>query len=329
MGGDHAPKEIVKGCVQAVKEYNVNITIIGIEEEIQRELWKYQFDKDKINIIHGPETINNDEEPVKAIRRKKDSSLVIGMNLVKENAHSVLISAGSTGALLAGGLLKVGRIKGILRPALAPIIPTKTGPTLLIDAGANADCKPQQLQQFAIMGSIYMNKVIGLNNPRVGLVNIGAEENKGNELTKETYALLKQTNINFIGNVEAREIPFGAADVIVCDGFTGNIILKLTEGLASFIMKSLKETMISTTKGKIGGLLLKPSLNKFKGQFDYTEYGGAPFLGIKGGLIKAHGSSDAKAVKNAIRQGLIYLEQEVDDSIEKEINKTDIIEKGD
>lgn len=329
MGGDHAPAEIVKGCVQAVNEYHVNISILGVEEEIQKELWKYQFDQSKIQIIHGSEIVGNDDEPAKAIRRKKDSSMVIGMKLVKESKHAVLISAGSTGALLAGGLLKIGRIKGIIRPALAPILPTKSGPSLLIDAGANADCKPQQLQQFAVMGSIYMEKVMGLENPRVGLVNIGAEETKGNELTKEAYELLKQTNINFIGNIEARDIPHGAADVIVCDGFTGNIILKLTEGLASFIMKSLKETMVATTKGKIGGLLLKSSLNKFKSQFDYTEYGGAPFLGIKGGLIKAHGSSDAKAIKNAIRQGLIYLEQNVDRNIEREIDRMDIKEEGD
>ncbi len=329
MGGDHAPEEIVKGCIQATEEYGVHISIIGREEVIQKELWKYQFDRSKIDIIHGSEIISSDDEPARAIRRKKDSSMVIGMDMVKDNPNSVLISAGNTGALLAGGLLRIGRIKGIIRPALAPIIPTKSGPTLLIDAGANTDCKPQYLQQFAIMGSIYMNKVIGVESPRVGLVNIGTEENKGNELTKEAYKLLKQTELNFIGNIEAREIPNGAVDVIVCDGFTGNTILKLTEGLASFIMKSLKENMMSTTRGKIGGLLLKPSLKKFKDQFDYTEHGGAPFLGIRGGLIKAHGSSDAKAIKNAIRQGLVYLEQDVDSNIEKEINRIATIDEGD
>ncbi len=328
MGGDNSPSEIVKGCVLAIKEYNINVSIIGIQEEIQKELWKYKYDEDKIGIINATEIVSNDDEPTLAIRRKKNSSLVIGMNLIKENDNSVLISAGNTGALLAGGLLKIGRIKGILRPALAPIIPTKLGPCLLIDAGANADCKPKQLQQFAIMGSIYMQKVIGKDNPRVGLVNIGSEEKKGNELTKETFKLLKECNINFIGNVEARDIPYGVTDIIVCDGFTGNVILKLIEGLASFIMHSLKDTMLSTTKGKIGGLFLKTSLKNFKNQFDYSEYGGAPFLGINGGLIKAHGSSDANAIKNAIRQGIKYLEQEVDSNIEEEIKKIDIKEKG-
>lgn len=328
MGGDNSPSEIVKGCVLAIKEYNINISIIGIQEEIQKELWKYKYDEDKIGIINATEIVSNDDEPTLAVRRKKDSSLVKGMNLVKENDNSVFISAGNTGALLAGGLLKVGRIKGILRPALAPIIPTKQGPCLLIDAGANADCKPKQLQQFAIMGSIYMQKVIGKDNPRVGLVNIGSEEKKGNELTKDTFKLLKESNLNFIGNVEARDIPYGVTDIIVCDGFTGNVILKLIEGLSTFIMQSLKDNMLSTIQGKIGGLFLKSSLKNFKNQFDYSEYGGAPFLGIDGGLIKAHGSSDANAIKNAIRQGIKYLEQEVDSNIEEEIKKIDIKEKG-
>lgn len=328
MGGDHSPSEIVKGSVLAVQKYKVPVTIIGIQEKIEKELEKYQYEKNLIEVIHASEVVENEDEPSRAIRRKKDSSMVRGMSLVKENAHSVLISAGNTGALLAGGLLKIGRIKGILRPALAPILPTKNGPSLLIDAGANADSKPQQLQQFALMGSIYMSKVIGIENPRVGLVNIGTEEKKGNILVKETFPLLEKTNINFIGNVEARDIPSGVADVLVCDGFTGNVILKLTEGLASFIFDALKETILSTSTGKIGGLLLKPSLKSFKEQFDYTEYGGAPFLGIEGGLIKAHGSSDAKAIKNAIGQGIKYLEQEVDSNIEQEIKKIEIQKEG-
>lgn len=328
MGGDHSPNEIVKGCVLAVQEYKVPVTIIGIQEKIEKELGKYQYEKNLIEVIHASEVVENEDEPSRVIRRKKDSSMVKGMSLVKENKHSVLISAGNTGALLAGGLLKIGRIKGILRPALAPILPTKNGPTLLIDAGANAESKPQQLQQFALMGSIYMLKVIGIENPRVGLVNIGTEEKKGNTLVKETFPLLQKTNINFIGNVEARDIPSGVADVLVCDGFTGNVILKLTEGLASFIFDALKETILSTSTGKIGGLLLKPSLRSFKEQFDYTEYGGAPFLGIQGGLIKAHGSSDAKAIKNAIGQGIQYLKQEVNSNIEQEIKKIEIQKEG-
>lgn len=319
MGGDNAPCEIVKGCVLAVKEYDINITLIGFQEEIQKELWKYKYDKNKIDIINTSEIITNEDEPTRAIRRKKDSSIVKGMEFVKENQNSVLISAGNTGALLAGGLLKIGRIKGILRPALAPALPTKNGISLLIDAGANTDCKPQHLEQFAIMGSIYMNKVIGINNPKVGLINIGAEEKKGNELARETYKLLKEANINFIGNVEARDIPYGKADVLVCDGFTGNVVLKLTEGLALYILQSLKENILDNTRSKLGGYLLKPSLKQFKNQFDYSEYGGAPFLGVRGGLIKAHGSSDANAIKNAIAKGIKYLKQEVVLNIEEEI----------
>lgn len=326
MGGDNSPTEIVKGCVLAVKEYDLKVNIIGKYEIIEKELLNYKYNKDKIEIINAREIIENDEEPALAIRRKKDSSLVIGMNLVRENSNSVLISAGSTGALLAGGLLKIGRIKGILRPALAPIIPTKTGPSLLIDAGANADCKAKQLLQFAIMGSIYMEKVIGISAPRVGLVNNGTEESKGNDLTKETFKLLKESNLNFIGNIETRYIPYGVTDIIVCDGFTGNIILKLIEGLSSFIMNSLKENMLSTTRGKVGAMLLKDSLKNFKDQFDYSEHGGAPFLGVNGGLIKAHGSSNAYAIKNAIRQGIKYLNQGVNKGISEEI-MFDVAEK--
>lgn len=328
MGGDHSPNEIVKGSILAAQEYKVPITIIGIQEKIEKELEKYQYEKNLIEVIHASEVIENEEEPSRVIRRKKDSSMVKGMSLVKENKDSVLISAGNTGALLTGGLLKIGRIKGILRPALAPILPTKNGPSLLIDAGANADSKPQQLQQFALMGSVYMSKVIGIENPRVGLVNIGVEEKKGNTLVKETFPLLEKIDINFIGNVEARNIPYGVADILVCDGFTGNVILKLTEGLGSFIFDALKENISSTNKGKIGGLLLKSSLKNFKEQFDYTEYGGAPFLGIQGGLIKAHGSSDAKAIKNAIGQGIQYLKQEVNRSIEQEMKKIEIQREG-
>jgi len=326
MGGDNSPVEIVKGCVLAVNEYDIGLTIIGTYEIIEKELSKYKYNKSKIEIINATEIIKNDDEPALAIKRKKDSSIVVGMNLVRDNNNAVLISAGNTGALLAGGLLKIGRIKGILRPALAPIIPTKNGPSLLIDAGANTDCKPKQLLQFAIMGSVYMEKVIGIEAPRVGLVNIGTEKNKGNDLTKETFKLLKGSNLNFIGNIETRDIPYGVTDIIVCDGFTGNVILKLIEGLSSFILHSLKENMLSTTKGKMGALLLKSSLKNFKDQFDYSEHGGAPFLGVNGGLIKAHGSSNAYAIKNAIRQGIKYLNQEVNKSISEEIKKIDISE---
>lgn len=319
MGGDNAPIEVVKGCILAIQEYDIDLSIIGNEDLISMELSKYHYDKSKIIVIPSTEVIENTEEPALAIRRKKDSSLVVGLESMKQYENSVIISAGSTGALLAGGLLKLGRIKGIYRPALAPALPTQNGISLLLDAGANADCKSSYLQQFAIMGSIYMKNVLGIENPRVGLINIGSEEKKGNELVKETYQLLKESDINFIGNVEAREIPNGVADVLVCDGFTGNIVLKLTEGVAMYIFKALKDTIMASTKGKIGGMLLKSNLKDFKNQMDYSEYGGAPLLGVKGGVIKAHGSSDAKAIKNAIRQGIKFIENDVLSEISKKI----------
>ena len=236
--------------------------------------------------------------------------------MVKEDRNSVFVSAGSTGALMAGGLLKVGRIKGIDRPALAPLVPTRKLPVLLIDAGANADCKPINLVQFAIMGSVYMEKVVGRANPRVGLVNIGQEENKGNELTKEVYSLLKeQKNINFVGNVEARDIPEGVVDILVCDGFVGNTILKLTEGLAMTLFGILKEEFTKSFVTKMGALLLKPGLINIKNMMDYDEVGGAPLLGINGGIIKAHGSSKARAIENAIRQAKLFIENKVLENI--------------
>lgn len=311
MGGDHSPSEIVKGSVLAAKEYKREISIIGDESQISAELSKYEYPKELIEIIPSFEVITNNEDPAIAIRRKKQSSLVIGLQRVKEDRESILVSAGSTGAILAGGLLVVGRIKGIQRPALTVMLPTKKGFTLLLDAGANVDCKATYLQQFSIMASIYAEELLGIKNPKVGLVNIGSEEKKGNELTKETYGLLKETDINFVGNVEARDINAGNADIIVCDGFTGNIILKLSEGIGLFLFDALKEAVMSSTRAKIGGILLKPALKKFQKRFDYTEVGGAPLLGINGGIIKAHGSSDSKAIVNAIKQGIAYQEKNI------------------
>lgn len=320
MGGDHAPGEIIKGCVEAVKEYNVNLTLLGREDLIRKGLLASDAPMEFFDIIHTNEIIEPDEAPVTAIRRKKDSSMVKGFETLRKEPGSVFISAGSTGGLLAGGLLKTGRIKGIGRPALAPLIPTRKKPVLLLDAGANAECKPENLRQFAMMGSVYMEKVLGRKSPTVGLVNIGTEEGKGNELTKETYPLLaRDSHINFHGNLEARDIPEGLVDIIVCDGFTGNIILKLTEGLASSIFATLKEEFTKNFITKMGALLLKPSLGEFKNSLDYAEHGGAPLLGINGGVIKAHGSSDARAIKNAIRQGKLFIDRQVLDSIKSNI----------
>jgi glycerol-3-phosphate acyltransferase PlsX len=316
MGGDNAPREIVKGSVEAVMEFGVNIILTGDGQRLEDELKKLNAPMEHFKIIHTSQIISMEDKPVEAIKKKADSSMVKGMELVREDPGSVLISAGSTGALLAGGLLKVGRIKGISRPALTSVLPNRKNGTLLLDMGANTDIKPDNLVQFAMMGTVYMEKVLGRKNPTVGLLNIGTEETKGSELYKSAYQLLKEMkHINFAGNVEARDVPEGVVDILVCDGFTGNIVLKYTEGLATTLFGMLKDEMMKTTRSKLGALLLKPGLRKFKKIMDYSEVGGAPLLGINGGIIKAHGSSNATAIKNAIRQGKLYLENGVLESI--------------
>ena len=321
MGGDNAPVAVVEACTAAVKEYDVNIIITGKEELIKRELQKYEYDKDKIEIIDASEVITTNEHPVMAIKRKKDSSLYKAMQLVKEGKAEALISAGSTGAILAGATLVIGRIKGIERAVLAPLMPGKNGAFMIVDAGANVDCKPQYLLQFALMGKIYFENIIKTHNPSIGLINIGEEEEKGNELTKKTYKLLKDSNFNFVGNVEPREVSNGDVNVLVCDGFVGNTILKMYEGVAINIFSMLKKEIMANTRGKLGGLLLKPVFSNFKKKFDYTEYGGSAFLGTKGIVIKAHGSSDAKALKNAIKQAKLCSESGIIDKISIELEK--------
>ncbi|WP_298837461.1 phosphate acyltransferase PlsX [Clostridium sp.] len=321
MGGDFSPNVVVEGCIAAIKEYDINILITGREDLISEELKKHTYDTNKIKVINATEVINTNEHPVMALKRKKDSSLVKALNLVKNGEADAVISAGSTGAFLAGCTLIVGRIKGIDRPALAPIIPGKTMPFMIIDCGANAECKPNYLLQFGLMGKIYFENILNVVNPSVGLVNIGSEEEKGNELSKATFKLLKESNLNFVGNVEAREIPTGDVNIIVCDGFTGNVILKLYEGTVATIFDLLKTSIMSSFRTKIGGLLLKPVFKKFKKDFDYKEYGGAAFLGVNGICIKAHGSSDAKAFKNAIKQATIFYENKVVDKLKLEIEK--------
>jgi len=322
MGGDNAPKETVKGSVMAVNEYGVDLILTGDSKAVEEELQKYQYDKSKIRVIHTTEIITTNEPPVAAIKKKKDSSMVVGMKLVKDGEADAFISAGSTGALLAGSLFIIGRIKGIDRPAIAPIIPGKNGIFMIIDAGANADCKPKNLLQFATMGSIYFKHVLKIENPKVGLVNIGAEEEKGNELTKAAYKLLKEADINFYGNIEPRDIPNGDVQVVVCDGFVGNTILKLYEGMAMTLFEILKEELMSNTFSKIGALLLKPVFRNFKKKFDYTEHGGAALLGVNGAVIKAHGSSNAKAIKNAVKQAKLFIDNNtlklISDSIKSE-----------
>lgn len=320
MGGDNAPASVVEGAVLASKEIEHTITIVGKEELILDELKKYKYDEQKIEVINATEVISNDDAPVRAVRSKKDSSIVKGINMVKSGEGDIFISAGSTGALLAGGLFILGRIQGIDRPALASIYPiVGSEASLLVDAGANADCKPNNLLEFGMMGSIYMEKVIGRKNPRVGLVNVGAESAKGSTLTKAAYDMLEQSHLNFVGNVEGRDVPKGACDVIVTDGFTGNIILKLTEGLAWNILQVIKRKFTEGVKAKLGAALLIDKLSGLKKEFDYSEYGGAPILGVKGPIVKMHGSSNANAVKNTILKGIPYVEEGVVDTIQNSV----------
>lgn len=318
MGGDNAPLEIVKGCIRALEsEKRLELIIVGKEESIKDILKGY--DTRRIEIMNASQVISGEDQPVEAIRKKKDSSMVLGMELVKRREAEAFISAGNTGALLAGALLKIGRIRGIDRPALAPVIPTLKGGAMLIDAGANADCKPVNLLQFGMMGSAYMNGVLGIENPRVALVNIGAEKGKGNALVKEAYTLLERSGLNFIGSIEARSIPEGVADVLVCDGFVGNVVLKLIEGLAMALFSRLKTEFTANLPSKIAASVLKPGLKRLKSSLDYKQYGGAPLLGVAGGCIKAHGSSDALAIENAVMQAVRFIENEVEQKITKNI----------
>ena len=326
MGGDNAPKEMIKGAVEAVsKEAGLKVILVGREEEITSELSSYNYKKEQIEVVNATEVIETAEPPVNAIRRKKDSSIVVGMKMVKKGEADAFVSAGSSGAILVGGQTIVGRLKGVERPPLAPLIPTEKGVSLLIDCEANVDARPSHLVQFAKMGSIYMEHIVGIKNPKVAIVNIGAEEEKGNALVKETFPLLKETKgINFTGSIEAREIPHGQADVIVCEAFTGNVILKLTEGLASTLVGKIKEGMMSTLRSKIGALLVKPALKATLKEFDASEYGGAPLLGLNGLVVKTHGSAKAKEVSNTLIQCVTFKNQKINEKI-KECIQTDVI----
>ncbi|MBQ8955374.1 MAG: phosphate acyltransferase PlsX [Lachnospiraceae bacterium] len=319
MGGDNAPGEIVKGAVDAVKVNDgVKVYLTGTKEAIEAELGKYEYPRDRVEVVPTTEIIEMGESPVMAIRKKRDSSLVVALNLVKDGKCDAFVSAGSTGAVLAGGQLLVGRIRGVERPPLAPLIPNAHGVSLLVDCGANVDARATHLVQFAKMGSAYMKYAMGVDDPRVALLNIGTEEEKGNALVKETYPLLKaSTDINFIGSIEAREIPEGAADVIVCDAFAGNIALKMYEGVAKVLLSKMKEVMMQNLKTKLGALLIKDSLKKTLKDFDATQYGGAPLLGLKGLVVKTHGSAKAGEVRNSIIQCITFKEQDVNGKIKQ------------
>ena len=321
MGGDHAPAEIVRGAVNAVAmRKNIKIYLTGQQDVIKQELARYSYSGSQIEVIHAEEVIETAEPPVMAIRKKKQSSIVVGMNMVKEKKADAFISAGSSGAVLVGGQVIVGRIKGVERPPLAPLIPTEQGVSLLIDCGANVDARASHLVQFAKMGSIYMEYVMGVKNPKVGIVNIGAEEEKGNALVKETFPLLKNCpDINFIGSVEARDIPAGAADVVVCEAFVGNVILKTYEGVGLTLISKVKEGMMTSLRSKIGALLVKPALKTTLKAFDLEQYGGAPLLGLKGLVVKTHGSSKANEIKNSILQCITFTEQKISEKIREKV----------
>lgn len=321
MGGDYAPIEPVKAAVDAVNGAdNIKVVLVGQKDVVEAELKKYTYPAEQIEVVHAEEVIETAEPPVNAIRKKKQSSMVIGMNMVKNKEADAFVSSGSSGAVLVGGQVLVGRIRGIERPPLAPLIPTEKGVSLLVDCGANVDARASHLVQFARMGSIYMEHVVGIKNPRVAIVNIGAEEEKGNALVKETLPLLKEcTDINFIGSIEAREIPKGGADVIVCEAFVGNVILKLYEGLASTLISVIKKGLMSTLVSKIGAALALPALKKTLKAFDATEYGGAPLLGLNGLVVKTHGSAKAVEIRNAIYQCVTFKEQDINGKIKKNI----------
>ena len=330
MGGDNAPAEPVKAAVEAVTErQDIKVILTGKQEVIDKELAKYSgYPKNQIQVVNASQVIETAEPPVFAIRKKKDSSIVVGLNMVKKQEAD--ISSGSTGAVLVGGQVLVGRSKGVERPPLAPLIPTTKGVSLLIDCGANVDARPSHLVQFAKMGSIYMENVVGIKNPRVAIVNNGAEEEKGNALVKETFPLLKECkSINFIGSIEARDIPAGYADVVVCEAFVGNVILKLYEGVGSALVQKIKEGMMTSTRSKIGALLVKPALKETLKSFDATEYGGAPLLGLKGLVVKTHGSAKAIEIKHGIFQCVQFKQEKINEKIaERILEDQEVLKSG-
>ncbi|NLC06525.1 MAG: phosphate acyltransferase PlsX [Syntrophomonadaceae bacterium] len=323
MGGDFAPRELVAGAVEAINNLDLRILLVGQEERLQEEISRLVEQKrierslleEKLEIIPAGQVIGMDEEPVMALRKKKDASIVVATRLVKDGLAEAVVSAGSTGAQMAAALLILGRMPGVERPAIVTVLPGKNGPKLLLDAGANVDCRPKHLEQFSLMGSIYASAVLGLKNPGVGLLNIGEEEGKGNELTKQTYQLLKEAPVRFIGNIEGRELLTGEADIIVCDGFVGNVVLKLTEGLARTLFEMIKEELSRNARARAGAALILPGLKNLKQRLDYAEYGGAPLLGVKGISIICHGSSQARAIYNAIRVAKESIENRLVDKL--------------
>ncbi|WP_066648241.1 phosphate acyltransferase PlsX [Christensenella timonensis] len=322
MGGDNAPEAIVRGAAAGIEAFpDVNIVLTGDRERIEGILGGLTYDKSRLEIVHTTQLIEMNDSPVKALKEKPDSSMAVALKLLAEGKGDIAVSAGNTGALVAGATLIVKRIPGIKRPALAPVLPTQTGEVLLIDVGANTECTPKYLQQFGVMGSIYMEKVFGMQAPKVGLINIGGEEEKGSELTKQAYQLLKEAPLHFVGNAEGRDLLSGQFDVLVCDGFTGNIVLKFVEGCAKTILGMLKGYIKESTSAKLGAAFMKGAFGKLKKKMDYTEYGGSLLLGLRGGVVKSHGSSDEKAIFNTIRNSRKFVSGNVVEVIKEEIAK--------
>lgn len=321
MGGDSSPSAEVEGAILAAREFNTEIVLVGDEKLIRAELEKHKTANLPLSIHHASQRIEMHESPASALRRKKDSSIVVATNLVKEGTVSAVVSAGNTGATMAAGFFILGPVKGVERPAIATILPTLDGIAIMLDVGANVDCKPRHLYQFAIMGHVYATRVLQRENPRIGLLSIGEEDTKGNILTKETFRHLKESPLNFIGNVEGRDVYSGSADVVVCDGFIGNVALKISEGVAETINKLLKREIEKSFLGKIGYLFLKPAFKSFKKKVDYAEYGGAPLLGVNGGCIICHGRSTPKAIKNAITMAIDFTRMQTIDYLQEDLNK--------
>lgn len=321
MGGDYAPIEVLKGAYDAFLKFNANITLVGIKEKIENAAKEASIDLNSFKIVECSQEVLMSDHPSDVLKNKKDSSIYVGTNLLAQNPNSAFVSAGNTGAVMACSLFNVKRLEGVLRPAIALVVPLGDKPIVLIDAGANADCKPQYLKQFAIMGKVYYENILNIENPKVGLINVGSEETKGNELSIETYTLLKDfKGINFVGNIEGRDLFNGAADVVVCDGFTGNILLKSMEGLAELFFKEIKQILTKNFSSKICAMILKKSLKNMKKKFDYEEYGGTFLIGVNGIVIIAHGSSKSKAIMNAIRVAIEGQKSNIVEKIAKQIN---------
>ena len=321
MGGANAPYVPIDAAVKAANELGINMVLVGDTDIIKEELKKYKYPEENISIVHAPDIISNHEEPAKAVRHKKNASVVVAANMLKNGEGDAMISMGSTGALLTSGLLIVGRIKGIHRPALATTLPTAQGPKLLVDAGANTNCRPINLVQFGVMGDVYMRNIFNIDKPRVGLVSNGEEEGKGDDLTKKTYPEMKKAPFNFIGNIEGRDIMEGNSEVIVCDGFAGNVILKTVEGMGSMISNKIKGIFKKNLITMLGALFVMGGINEFKKSMDYREYGGAPLLGCKKLVLKGHGSSDTKAVFAALKQAKMFIEADINKEIEEKLSE--------